>query len=143
MSQSQNKQRLLYIMGAGRCGSTILNIILGSHPEIETVGEIKAWPRHKGLPRDHDAKDEDHEFWENVLKEYVKLEGCFPDFEKLECNYSKIETHTKLIAHLFGRINSEISNEYYTHISNLISSIHKVSGKKVPKFQCKSSPSYS
>ena len=46
-------------MGAGRCGSTILNIILGSHPEIETVGEIKVWAKNRGLPRDCNEKIED------------------------------------------------------------------------------------
>ena len=131
MSQSQNMPTLLYIMGAGRCGSTILNIILGAHPDIEAVGEIKTWPRHKGLPRDHDLKDEDYEFWGNVLKQYIKLEGFLPEFHQLERICRAIETPTKLIAHLFARISMEMSNDYYKHVSNLIFSIHNVSGKKV------------
>jgi hypothetical protein len=32
--------RVLKIMGLGRSGSTILDIVLGNHPQIESVGEV-------------------------------------------------------------------------------------------------------
>ncbi len=101
MSQPEKGPTLFYIMGAGRCGSTILSIILGSHPDIEAVGEIKGWPRHRGLPRDLDEKDEDCKFWKNVLEEYTDVDGCLPDFDELCRIYNKIEPNTKLLTHLF------------------------------------------
>jgi Sulfotransferase family len=31
---------LVYIAGSGRCGSTLLDILLGAHPEIQSTGEL-------------------------------------------------------------------------------------------------------
>ena len=36
--------RLVYILGAGRCGSTLLDVILGSHPDICSTGELFHFP---------------------------------------------------------------------------------------------------
>jgi len=118
-------------MGAGRCGSTILSIILGSHPDIETVGEIKTWPKHKGLPRDRNINEENYKFWEKILKEYMKKDAYPLDFNSLEHIYSEIENHLKILSHLLGRIDTETLNHYLHHIHNLLLSIQKVSGKKV------------
>lgn len=32
--------RVLYVMGAGRSGSTVLDTVLGNHPQVESVGEL-------------------------------------------------------------------------------------------------------
>ena len=37
----QNSARLIYILAASHSGSTLLSMLLGSHPDICTVGEIK------------------------------------------------------------------------------------------------------
>jgi hypothetical protein len=131
MNKIDNAPIILYIMGAGRCGSTILSIILGAHPEVENVGEIKAWSRHKGLPRDRELKDENYSFWEKVLDEYVSVEGAVLDFSKLEHICNEMETNTKLLRHLRGKVNVGLENAYYKHNRNLVSSIQKVSGKKI------------
>jgi hypothetical protein len=34
------KPKVIYIMGCGHSGSTVLDIVLGNHPEIESVGEL-------------------------------------------------------------------------------------------------------
>jgi len=36
-----NKIKLIYILGLGHSGSTLLDFILGSHSKFESVGEIK------------------------------------------------------------------------------------------------------
>ncbi len=36
------KIRLIYILAASHSGSTLLSLLLGSHPEITTIGELKA-----------------------------------------------------------------------------------------------------
>jgi hypothetical protein len=35
-----NRTRVIYIMGAGRSGSTVLDTVLGNHPDIVSVGEL-------------------------------------------------------------------------------------------------------
>ena len=45
MAQFDAPVTVLFIMGAGRSGSTILDIVLGNHPEIESTGEVGLLPR--------------------------------------------------------------------------------------------------
>lgn len=37
----RQKIKVIYVMGAGHSGSTLLDIILGNHPEIQSCGELK------------------------------------------------------------------------------------------------------
>src|SRR5690606_31136679 len=39
------RQKVVYIVGAGHSGSTLLDLILGTHSRIESVGEIKRLER--------------------------------------------------------------------------------------------------
>jgi hypothetical protein len=40
--------RLAYILAASHCGSTLLSMLLGSHPQIATVGEMTLCPKAMG-----------------------------------------------------------------------------------------------
>jgi Sulfotransferase family len=40
MLHSETPMKVLYIMGTGRSGSTILDIVLGNHPNVESTGEL-------------------------------------------------------------------------------------------------------
>jgi hypothetical protein len=41
---------VIYVMGAGRSGSTILGVALGNCPEVFYAGELEAWLRRAGIP---------------------------------------------------------------------------------------------
>src|SRR3712207_5089896 len=40
MTHSETPVKVVEIVGLGRSGSTILDIVLGNHPQIESVGEV-------------------------------------------------------------------------------------------------------
>lgn len=40
--------KILYILGDGRSGSTLLDLLLGSHPRVQSLGEIKQFHRYAG-----------------------------------------------------------------------------------------------
>jgi hypothetical protein len=40
MTHTETPVKVLKIMGLGRSGSTILDIVLGNHPQIESVDEV-------------------------------------------------------------------------------------------------------
>ncbi len=44
MAQDQQKLNIIYIASTGRSGSTLLDMILGTHSQIATSGEIQVWP---------------------------------------------------------------------------------------------------
>ncbi len=40
------KKKVLFITGSGHCGSTLLTLMLGSHPECFGLGELNSLPNH-------------------------------------------------------------------------------------------------
>lgn len=137
MNKLQEIPSVLFIMGAGRCGSTVMSVIIASHPEVESVGEIKSWPRYKGQPRDYDHKNDDLEFWNSVLEQYETISRAKCDFDKLEDICNDIEFNkgvgflSKITALIFSKQNNKKLQKYYEHNSNLLCAIQKISGKKL------------
>jgi Sulfotransferase family len=76
---------VVYVMGAGRSGSTILGVALGNCPEVFYAGELEAWLRRSGVPNFGGAARE--RFWESV-KEAVEDRGLYGDgaWRYIECS---------------------------------------------------------
>lgn len=47
----EGRPQVLYIMGAGRSGSTILGVTLGNCPDVFFAGELDHWLVRRGVPR--------------------------------------------------------------------------------------------
>lgn len=94
MTHTEAPVKVLKITGLGRSGSTILDVVLGNHPDIESVGEASNLIRNgwisreslRGIPKDRlrrptctcgkrldvlyvDAPDEACPFWSSVRRE--------------------------------------------------------------------------
>ena len=52
MTRTQTPVKVLKITGLGRSGSTILDIVLGNHPQIENVGEVGNLIRNGWISRE-------------------------------------------------------------------------------------------
>src|SRR5215210_4733702 len=52
MAHSEAPVKVLKITGLGRSGSTILDIVLGNHPQIESVGEVGNLIRNGWISRE-------------------------------------------------------------------------------------------
>ncbi len=57
--------KLVYVMGAGRSGSTILGVTLGNCEGFFYAGELDKWLPRRGVPRV--GGEEGERFWERVL----------------------------------------------------------------------------
>ena len=57
LTNNKEKIKVLYIVGGGHSGSTILSLILGTSPEVHAAGEIKFYNEHKIL---------DHPLWSYI-----------------------------------------------------------------------------
>ena len=128
MANKQTQPRVLYIMGAARSGSTILSILLGSHQDIENLGEVKKWPDHRGLPRDTELKEENLLFWRKVFEHYQNYTGKV-NFQEIKKLYDLVENNRMFVLNLFGCVCPKILQQYETHIGTLFRSIGKISGK--------------
>ncbi len=60
---SAPRTKVVYVMGAGRSGSTILGVALGNCDGIFFAGELARWHRRRGVPL---AGDERESFWMRV-----------------------------------------------------------------------------
>lgn len=70
-SPSPTPLKVLYVMGAGRSGSTILGVALGNCDGVFFAGELDKWLPRRGIPRRKDVARV--RFWEAVLG---KMEGA-------------------------------------------------------------------
>lgn len=68
MTSKSNDHRvhLVYILGAGRSGSTILGLLLGAVPNLCYLGEIYTWMRRSGEP--NFGGESRARFWEEVKR---------------------------------------------------------------------------
>jgi hypothetical protein len=76
-SSERNPRRgpkVIYVMGAGRSGSTILGVVLGNCGDVFYAGELEAWLRQAGVPPGADGEQE--RFW-NAVREEVHGEDLF------------------------------------------------------------------
>ena len=70
---------LIYILSCGRSGSTLLDLLLGAHPNMWTLGEAEMLPwelQRDGLPCGCGQKMTACPFWQTVLPA-IPLEGRF------------------------------------------------------------------
>ncbi len=76
---TSNKRRIVYVMGPAHSGSTVLTFLLAQHPEIATIGELKA--TSMGDIRDYrcscGAPLIECDFWSSVSREASSLPGGF------------------------------------------------------------------
>src|ERR1700676_598924 len=60
----QSRPKVIYVMGAGRSGSTVLGVALGNCENVFFAGELDKWLVRRGAPNLTD--DERTRFWSGV-----------------------------------------------------------------------------
>lgn len=126
----QSAPTLVYIMGDGRSGSTILSILLGAQPDIVSVGELHRWPQFEGKPKWNNEKQRDHAFWQAVYEVYVAQAGV-PDFEQLVALQNMFERYARFPAVLAGALPQADVAAYTAYFTHLLNAIATVSGKRI------------
>jgi len=129
--EENNIKMLIYIAGYGRSGSTILDIILGNHEHIESVGElVNLFYDDRDLKRlcSCGKSYKDCEFWYPILS---NLFGKFGknEFHKIKRLQRDVESLTKLW-HILTGFHSGIRYDRYRGVMTLLfNHIVKASGK--------------
>ncbi len=68
---------VLYVMGAGRSGSTILGVALGNCDGVFFAGELDKWFERAGIPRSEDPQL--RRFWEGVRGQLGSASAMFSE----------------------------------------------------------------
>jgi hypothetical protein len=156
MMHTEPPVKVLKIIGLGRSGSTILDVVLGNHPQIESVGEVGSlirtgWVSQESLreinPKRHrrplctcgkrldipniDTPAEACPFWSSVRREWVERTG--PDsieiYPKLQNDFELNRRWPRL---LYEKRRSSALFQTYTRLTlAFFESIRAVSGKPI------------
>ncbi|HMU43000.1 MAG TPA: sulfotransferase [Ignavibacteriaceae bacterium] len=122
MVTNTDKLKLLYIMGAGRSGSTIFGILLGNMPCNFYAGELHMWNLHSGNA--NNDRIEVKAFWERVKLEMPVVENYYGNKY-----YKYLEYHNSFLFCPW-LTKKKLISEYHEFNRQLISSIKKVANKE-------------
>lgn len=119
------KKKILYIMGAGRSGTTILGILIGNLQKSYHVGEINKFFEFKGVPHARKEGEACYNVYKEIFNDFF-VEYC----EKELMIPRSFEYHSGLMKSFFVSSGSEL-NKYYKMQCKLFESLFDVFGSEV------------
>jgi hypothetical protein len=114
------RPKLVYILGAGRSGSTILGATLGNCEGFVYGGELNYWLPRGGVPQSGSAAQE--RFWEQV-RMHVDTEGLSGNEARMS-----LERSMSLLQPRRWRARGRLRDPYRRFCESLITAIANVSG---------------
>jgi len=122
---------VIYVMGAGRSGSTILGVTLGNCTNVFYAGELEAWLRRSGIPNFPGAAR--RQFW-NVVRQNVSGDDLFGDkaWRYLEYSLSLLRVHRWPERHRLRPRYRQITEELYRTIASSAQVTHIVDTSHYP-----------
>lgn len=139
-----NKQQtLIYIIGAGRSGTTLLDIVLGNSDNTISLGEINRFFKRDGVPPKRKYNDEVLLFWDKINKEFRRKCNQI-DYKEAEYLLKKNEYHSAFLTNKFNhninykKLFLELYNIIINNTDNQIfieSSKYPIRGLNLSKFK--------
>lgn len=116
------KKKVLYIVGTGRSGSTLLEITLGNSKDIFDAGELVRFFKKEGKPHGFSEESDNFMFWQKISDLFFSI---YPNVSYSElyrlCN--KIEYHKQFIRNLLQLKNKSLTSQYEKIINDLFNVI--------------------
>ncbi|WP_421813317.1 sulfotransferase [Flagellimonas sp.] len=94
------KKKLIYILGAGRSGTTILDIVLGNSTDAISLGEINRFFKRDGIAPKRKSQNKVYTFWSTIKKSIDK--DLAQEYKNLKRLCDKNEYHTGFPRIYFG-----------------------------------------
>lgn len=117
------KRRVIYIIGAGRSGTTLMDIVLGNAANIFSCGELVRFPELEGRPHGFGPETDNYEFWGNVRRDLLNRLGSDVSLEYLKTLARRIDYHRSFSANLFGLVPRHLWEGYRRYNTALYESI--------------------
>lgn len=124
---------VVYVMGSGRSGSTLFDIVLGNHREIESMGELTNLVRDcwvRGVFCACGESGGDCEFWREVRRRWTARIGS-DDITAYAALKSSIERRRNLLRLVKGRGSWSDLRRYGEQTFALFKSISEAGGRPV------------
>jgi hypothetical protein len=98
---AEHARKLVYILGSGRCGSTLLDVVLGAHPEIRSTGELEHLPDpawSEGCTCSCGLSTLECGFWSGVRRRYEASAAAEP-LRAGKARYGRVRHLGKLVTY--------------------------------------------
>jgi len=94
-----NKVNIIYLLGAGRSGTTLLSTIINSHPNIKTIGEMHQFFEHNSLNKHCSCgeKLKNCESWKPVIESLGFNELNFKEYDAITKSEERHKNTLKLL----------------------------------------------
>ena len=124
------KKKLIYIMGAGRSGSTLLDVVLGNAQEIFSCGEIIKFPSLNGCPHGFDIGSETYALWKRVETRFLGKNSNH-SLQKIARLAESIENHKAFLLTMFRLHSSAKVEQYREYINDMVDAISEETGRNI------------
>jgi hypothetical protein len=125
--------RVIYVMGAGRSGSTLLDIVLGNHPQVESMGELTNLVRDcwvRGVYCACGVMGRECDFWKEVRLQWTDRMGS-DDIAAYAELKAAVERRSNVVRPATGRMARPALRRYGEQMYALFKAISDVGGRPV------------
>ncbi|NOY22415.1 MAG: sulfotransferase [Acidobacteria bacterium] len=118
-------KQIVYILGSGRSGSTLLDIMLGNAEGVFSCGELRRFSLHGGLSRPNEQRVESIQFWKKVSN---GLDKILPELDRtnLKKLCHEIEYHSRFVTP--WQLTQDKIENYGRYVNALMDLIFEESG---------------
>ena len=122
-------KKVVYILGAARSGSTLLDIVLGNSVDAFSCGELFQYPKRRGIPHGWPDVSERDAFWQQVEKRVRETSGI--SYDTLKVVTDKIERHASFFYHVLPFYATSPVESYHTYVNLMFDTLFESSGKSI------------
>lgn len=124
------KPKVVYVMGAGRSGSTILGVTLGNCENVFFAGELARWLRRKGrspFPGEDRAR-----FW-GVVSEHVNADVSASEARSLEASSAALRVRNRRAQRRLRKRYRRVAQALYVAVARAAGATHVVDTSHFPR----------
>jgi hypothetical protein len=122
-------KKVIYILGAARSGSTLLDVLLGNAADAFSGGEMMKFPQLRGIPHGAPHDSATYAFWSRVGEGVQAKTGM--DYAALEALVDRFELHGAFVHNLFSLHSASLTEKYRHYINLLFDMVCQLSGKNI------------
>ena len=134
-------KKIIYIIGAGRSGTTLLDIILGNNPKLFSAGELNRFPIRNGACPNIGKETAAYKYWEAFKTDFL---SHHKDYRLDEINknlINKYEYHSAILRIIFGSKSSKSRERYVDYLRNFFDTLSEKVDKEIivdsSKYPCR------
>lgn len=109
-------RQFIYVIGAGRSGTTMLDILLGNGQDLTSLGELTRYFELDGIPRNVEAGSDKDEFWQSFQQRYEEILGREINFKEFHQRHHRLEHPKQFLQNFFNSRTQEELDLYQQEI---------------------------